>query len=227
LADRLASVHTVISVDRRGSGESQLPEGRRLVPIEVDVHVADLLAIIEHEGLDTPVVAGHSYGGCLALELAARHPQAVSGLWAYEPPYFPVASPASQAAMADIGRRTLEAYDEDGPEAAAEAFVAGVSGEDAVAALTPLARRRIGGAGPGAVADATLSGMDPAHLEDIDCPVTIATGTDSHPVYVEIAVGLSERIRSAHIERLKGMGHMAPIVRPDVIAASIEAIADR
>lgn len=41
-----------------------------------------------------PVLAvGHSYGGCLALEFAARRPGLVAGRWLYKPPSAPVDPP--------------------------------------------------------------------------------------------------------------------------------------
>ena len=48
-------------------------------------------------------------------------------------------------------------------------------------------RARVGRAGQGAVADATLSGMDPEALGRITCPVRIASGGSSPTSYAQIA----------------------------------------
>lgn len=227
LAARLGSRFGVLSVDRRGSGESSDGSGQPPRPIDVAVHVDDLQALVEAEGLGACVVVGHSYGGCLGLELAARRPGLVRALWVFEPPYAPVAPAAVRERMAEAARRTLRASELQGPAAAAEVFMAAVSGQAAVAALTPAALERIHRAGSGAVADAPLLGLDAGGLSGIECPVAIATGTASQPLYVAIAEGLAERIGSATVERLTGADHMAPLRRPDIIAAAVEAFVDR
>lgn len=220
LAARLAQHFSVISVDRRGSGRSTV-DGP-VQPVDVAIHVADLAEIADAGRLGPAVVVGHSYGGCVALELAARHPGLARAVIAYEPPYGPVAPPDVQAHMADVARRTLEANEQGGPAAAALAFMAGVSGPAAVAALGPAARERIGRAGAGAVAEATLAGLDPAGLGDIGCPVRLLGGSSSDDIYTHIAKILASHIQGASHVRLDGLDHMAPVTRPDAIAAAVE-----
>ncbi len=226
LATRLAERHRVVAVDRRGSGDSAPAAGSPSSPIDVAVHVADLAALIDVEALHGGLVVGHSYGGCLALELAARRPDLVAAAWAYEPPYGPLAPPAVQRHMADVARHTLEAAAQRGPAAAAEVFMAGVSGQAAVDALSPVARERIGRAGAGAVADAPLLGLDADGLARIACPVVIATGGASQPLYVAIAEALAGRVAGAVLSSIPGVDHMAPVTRPDIIAAAVEAFRD-
>jgi pimeloyl-ACP methyl ester carboxylesterase len=222
LATKLAARFTVLSVDRRGSGDSSAAAPSPVRPIDVEVHIDDLVAIAAEEGLKGSVVVGHSYGGCVALELAARRPGLVSAVFAYEPPYAPVAPPAAQRDMLQVGRRTLQAGEQGSLAEAALAFMAGVSGDAAVQALSPSARERIGRAGTGAVADATLSGMDPQALAAITCPTMIATGGDSDGVYADIADALVDRVAGAHHRRIPAADHMAPITRPDVVAAAVQ-----
>ena len=105
--------------------------------------------------------------------------------------------------------------------------MAGVSGQAAVDALPPAARERIGRAAAGAVADATLLGLDPDGLAHIACPVAIATGGASQPFYVAIAEALAGRIPGAIVSPIPGVDHMAPVTRPDIIAAAVEAFLDR
>jgi pimeloyl-ACP methyl ester carboxylesterase len=158
----------------------------------------------------------------VALELASHRPDLVSAVFAYEPPYAPVAPPAVRQDLADVGRRTLAARDAGGPAAAALVFMESVSGAGAVAAMSPSARARVERAGQGAVADATLSGMEPDRLDRIDGPVRIATGDASASFYAEIADALVARIPGADHQRLPGLDHMAPLLRPDAVARAIE-----
>ena len=71
-----AAGHRVLAVDLRGHGRSSKPDG----PYDVPTVAHDLAVLVERLGLDRPVVAGQSWGGNVALELAARHPGAVRGI---------------------------------------------------------------------------------------------------------------------------------------------------
>jgi pimeloyl-ACP methyl ester carboxylesterase len=68
--------HPAVTVDLRGHGRSSKPDAPYDVPTVAD----DLAALIGRMGLDRPVVAGQSWGGNVALELAARHSVAVRGI---------------------------------------------------------------------------------------------------------------------------------------------------
>ena len=67
---------TVLAVDLRGHGRSSKPAG----PYDVPTVAGDLAALIEQLGLDRPVVVGQSWGGNVAVELAALHPDLVRGI---------------------------------------------------------------------------------------------------------------------------------------------------
>ena len=72
---RLAGRFRVVTFDARGHGVSSKPNHG----YGFDHVVADALAVARTTGLDRPVVAGHSWGAMVALELAARHPRAIAG----------------------------------------------------------------------------------------------------------------------------------------------------
>ena len=67
---------TALTVDLRGHGRSSKPDG----PYDVPTVAGDLATLIEELGLDRPVVAGQSWGGNVAVELAGRHPDLVRGI---------------------------------------------------------------------------------------------------------------------------------------------------
>jgi pimeloyl-ACP methyl ester carboxylesterase len=80
LAALLARTYTVYEYDRRGRGDS---DGG--LPCSIEDEVQDLAAVAAAAG-ETPFVYGHSSGGILALEAAARGAQ-MRRLAVYEPPY--------------------------------------------------------------------------------------------------------------------------------------------
>jgi pimeloyl-ACP methyl ester carboxylesterase len=55
-------------------------------PFTVERHVADAVAVLDGLGVDRAVVAGHSWGGHLALQLAVAHPDRVAGLLIIDSP---------------------------------------------------------------------------------------------------------------------------------------------
>ncbi|AUI59615.1 alpha/beta fold hydrolase [Amycolatopsis sp. BJA-103] len=69
--------HRVVSWDQRGHGESSLAPGARFT---AESALDDLSALLDHLGLDRPVLVGHSLGGNLAQALVRRFPARVSGL---------------------------------------------------------------------------------------------------------------------------------------------------
>ena len=68
--------HRVMAVDLRGHGRSNKPEG----DYTMGVFAEDLAWICGRVGLEKPLVVGHSMGGIVAFDLAARYPELASGI---------------------------------------------------------------------------------------------------------------------------------------------------
>jgi pimeloyl-ACP methyl ester carboxylesterase len=83
-ADALAGAgYEVVTYDRRGTGRS----GRDDWPGDgATQHADDAAALLHTLGIAPASVVGVSSGGVIALELAARHPDAVARVVAWEPP---------------------------------------------------------------------------------------------------------------------------------------------
>ena len=214
----------VVAPDRRGSG------GRRLDPpreVAVAEHVADLAALLDAEGVDRAILVGHSFGGVVALEAAARLPERVAAVVAYEPPYGPLADAAVRPFFAITARETRDALERDGRAGAARAFLERVAGPGTWDALPDRGRAKLADEGGGAVADAGMAGLDPDGLGRIGCPVTILTGTASDPFYAPIADALVARITGARRVELPGLRHAAPIRDPGEMAAAVRSALGR
>jgi lipase len=80
LGERLADRFRVVSLDLRGHGTSEWEP-----PWDLDTHVGDLLETADSLGIVAADWMGHSFGGRLGLELAARSPERVGRLVLLDP----------------------------------------------------------------------------------------------------------------------------------------------
>jgi lipase len=80
LAEEVLPAYRVLAVDLRGHGHSDWDP-----PWDFDAHIGDVLDTLDALGLVRVDVVGHSFGGRLALELAARHPERAGRLALLDP----------------------------------------------------------------------------------------------------------------------------------------------
>ena len=83
-AAHFARRHRVVSVDLRGHGESDKPEG----PYPITAYAEDIAHIIDHLELGKIVAVGHSMGGSAVLQLAASYPNQVAAIVMVDPGSF-------------------------------------------------------------------------------------------------------------------------------------------
>jgi lipase len=69
---RLASRFRVVALDLRGHGQSEWEP-----PWDLDTHIADLVETTSTLGIERAHWIGHSFGGRLVMELAARAPERI------------------------------------------------------------------------------------------------------------------------------------------------------
>jgi pimeloyl-ACP methyl ester carboxylesterase len=87
----------VTTYDLRGCGQSDRPED-----YEVSTLADDLAWLCVELGVSKPVVVGHSLGGNVAVELAARHPSVPGAVVAVDPGAFDPL-PEAREALAELG----------------------------------------------------------------------------------------------------------------------------
>jgi pimeloyl-ACP methyl ester carboxylesterase len=76
LALALAPHHRVIAMDLRGRGLSDKPP----TGYSIKHHCRDIAALMDDQGLERPVVMGHSLGAFISLVFAAQYPERVDRL---------------------------------------------------------------------------------------------------------------------------------------------------
>lgn len=74
--DALGEHVTPVTFDMRGHGESGKPDSGYLY----DDYIGDLDRLLEHLGLNRPLIMGHSLGGLVTLWWAAKHPSRAAAM---------------------------------------------------------------------------------------------------------------------------------------------------
>jgi pimeloyl-ACP methyl ester carboxylesterase len=183
-------------------------------------------------------VIGHSFGGTVALRLAARHPELVRSLTLIEPVYFAFAlrdapdllarHEADAAPFAELlargdfemGARIFNAMwgGDAGPgwEALPERARAGMIRS---IPLVPASRR--------ALYDDPAGIAAPGGLDRVTMPVLLLRGSDSHPVVAAINAAIAARLADVRNEVVEGAGHMLPITHPEQVAAHLRDLLAR
>jgi len=218
LARLLAERTPVLVPDRRGSGASTLV---RPGPVRLEKQVADTLAVLNAEGVGRATVVGHSFGGLLALALAAAAPHRVAEVVAYEPPLVQALGAGQLGEMADLGPRIAEAYASGGAPATAEVFLRAIGSSSMLDGLPAAQRSALLARGDSVIADLGFLDRAAFDMSGISCPVTIVTGAASEPFYAAIATALTRAIATARRLEMRDARHDAPITQPASFAETV------
>ena len=114
-----------IRYHRRGVGGSTRPVDAE--PTSVPEQAGDAIGLLDHIGVDRAHLVGHSFGGAIALELAAQHPTRVASLVLLEPAF--LTTPAGAAFTRAVAPLT-ERYQAGDAEGAVHGFLALVGDRD-------------------------------------------------------------------------------------------------
>ena len=166
---------------------------------------ATAIAAVMDEMAPTVVVIGHSFGGRVALHLAARRPDRVRALVLTGVPLFPPdrrQAPAAQFRAVRLLHRT------------------GLIGEGRMEA----ARQRYGSEdyrrAEGVMRQVlvkTLGERYDEQLASIGCPVSLVWGADDTAAPVAMAEAASARLAHATLAVCPGVGHLTPLTVPRVL----------
>lgn len=99
----LARSYRVLTYDRRGHSLSERPVSQGSVLEDAE----DLSALIQHLKLAPAHILGNSFGGSIALRLAAQRPELFRSVMVHEPPLFGVVNDPAALAPIEISRQRV------------------------------------------------------------------------------------------------------------------------
>lgn len=207
LSRRLDETNRVLRYDRRGYGHSAAHPG----PFGMKEQVADLVALLAGR---RAVLVGHSYGGNVAMAVAAQHGDLVAGVVMYESPlawepFWPPTSVKASAAHAPVPSRE-EAAD------SAEAFMRRLIGDERWLSLPERTRHSRRSEGLALVSELKdLRENRPWNAADVHAPVVVGVGSRAGARYLDGMAHVADSIAGATLVCLEGCSHDAPTVAPD------------
>ena len=119
LVVELEDAFTVYRYQQRGLAPSTTSG-----PFDIETHVADAVAVLDGLDVERAYVVGHSWGGHLAMHLAARHPDRLLGLVGVDP-----LGAVPDGGEADLGRILTERISPEGAAKAHELDRRALAGE--------------------------------------------------------------------------------------------------
>lgn len=232
LAGMLAAEFHCVAFDERGHGDSGKPSQMHWQGFALDV-----LAMVDALDARTLFGVGHSAGGAALLLAEQARPGTFRALYCFEPIVFPAAFSfpvPSENSMSQSARRRREVF--DSREDAFENYASKPPFER----LDPGALRAYVDHGFEELDDGRVrlkcrgeteaktyeqsSTHDVfAHLPEVTCPVTVASGAISDTFTGAHVDALVERLPHGRAEIMPGVGHFGPLEDPATVAASIRS----
>jgi len=224
VASEVSKRATVVTYDRRGFGET-LPGN------EPFTHVDDLIALLDHQQIETTWLVGSSAGGKLALQAAVEMPHRIDGIVLISPAVSGAPSPRTDdldsemleidklitreeelGNIGEVNRLEVRLW-LDGPREL-EGRVSGAP-RDLALEMNTTALANF-------VAESSERVPDMwARLAELKMPTTVACGSlDARHIILRSQV-LSTRIPNAKYVALEGMAHLPYLEDPLVVASLI------
>jgi pimeloyl-ACP methyl ester carboxylesterase len=214
----------VVAYDRRGHSDSEQPASQGSAAEDAD----DLAALIEALELAPANLLTNSFGGLIALRVAASRPELLRRISLHEPPALPLlaSDPESAALLAPVGSSiaaVIAKLASGDHEAAAKQFVDEVAfGPGAWDNEVPEEIRAtfIRNA-PTFLDEASDPGGLDVDLEAISSfgkPVLLTDGDQSPPFFSKIVDKLAQAMPNAERRSIPAAGHVPQLTHPELYA---------
>ncbi len=206
----------VILPDVRGHGESDAPSG----VYDMSLLAQDLAGLLDHLGVGSAVVAGHSMGGYIALAFAEICPKRLAGLGLITT-RTEADSPEKSADRFQMVREVQE----QGASALADSLAPRLSDHKAIIQSM---HKMISGSSPQGIIGA-LKGMAERPdrtriLATLQVPALVAAGEQDKIISLEKARTISQLLRQGHFVSLKKAGHMPMLEVPSILAGAFKKV---
>jgi 3-oxoadipate enol-lactonase len=205
---QLCDIYRVIRYDARGFGRS--PEATREYS-----QLLDLIAVLDHFGIEQAYFAGCSGGGTTVINFALAEPARVRGMVLLAPGITGYPFPAEPELDAEFDA-LVAAGDEDGI-VDFTIRIWGASGPDPF--VSDLAR-----SAARALDSATFQRPDPPvfeRLAEIGAPSVIMVGSLDRPDLIKANEQAAERIPGCTLIRMPGVDHFPTVRAPDPVLDTI------
>ena len=217
LRARLISRYDTCIYDRRGYAAS-----RDLRPLAygIGTHVDDLEALLAGR---RAILVGHSYGGDVALAYAERRPELVDGVLAFEPPM-----PWLDLWHGDGPRPGGPPWAAATPEAAGEAFVRRMVGEQRYERIPAATRAELRKDGPALLAEMAdiRSASPPFDPTEVTARVIVACGGESAERHLLATTWLAAELPRGEHRVVPGAGHGGHRSHSRELADLVDELAD-
>jgi pimeloyl-ACP methyl ester carboxylesterase len=202
--------YRVLTYDRRGHGDSERPSGQGRMRDDV----ADLAELLAHLDLAPAHVVGNSYGGMVALRLAADVPDVCLSVTAHEPPFLHLDDRVRTEPRVEhidrLQRTTIDRLARGDVDAGIRGFLEAVVGPDAWVSAPEDVRRYLRSAAPSFIDDVNDPEpwtVDLAALARFPRPIILTQGEHSAEFYGVILDGIGRSVPRARRLAIEGVGH--------------------
>jgi 3-oxoadipate enol-lactonase len=214
VVERLEDRYWLIVPDMRGHGTTPMPPG----PYS---DVDDVLGVLDDLELENVAVAGCSFGGRVALQLATAAPERVNALALFASALDWSDPPAPELkAFWDEEERLVEGGDID---AAVELTVRAWSRDPETEELVADMARRGFELQAGVEAEAREHPID---LPSIAVPTLVVSAGLDYPDFARIADRIAAEVPGAQRAEVADSGHLIPLERPDATVELLKPFLD-
>ena len=214
---RLAGDYAILTYDKRGHGLSDIGE----TPYEMDDHVSDLEALLDHLQVRDAIICGLSVGGVIAQGLYARRKDLVRALI--------LCDTAPKIGDADSWNARIRTVEEGGIAALADGILERW--------FTPEFRRPDNAEfigyrnmltrSPAAGYAGTCAALRDCDYTDqarqIGVPTLCVVGEEDGSTPPELVLDMAKRIPAARYEVIEDAGHIPCVEQPDALVAVMRA----
>jgi pimeloyl-ACP methyl ester carboxylesterase len=221
--DRWRDRWRVVVPDLRGFGASPSTSGDGMAMAD---YADDVVRLLDTLSIDRACVGGLSMGGYVALALAERHPERLSGL-VLANTRAGADNEAGKAKRAELAKKV----EEKGSEALADALLDKLLGPSASPEIVARVKEVVVRQDPAGALSA-IRGMASRRdrsdvLPSIRVPTLVIGSTEDRLIPIEEARALSRAIPGAFWAEIEGAGHLSNLEQPELFARAVEEHLDR